>query len=660
MLPNKMKTKFLLLISLLILSGYAQAQDWMKIHRNYSGKDWTIPLQLDKYKQWEFSSDNKKLNAEALLEDFTTRTVPFAIANLDSIEFADELSDEEKGHNKYRPFTMHITTEDCANIVEREVWINCHISIDGKGEYSDYSGTGRIRGRGNSSWEWYDKKPYKFKLDEKSKLLGLDKAKNWNLLANYRDVTDMMNVYAFEAARYMDMPNTNHSRFVEVFLNDDYIGTYQLTEKIEVGKNRVDIDEEEGVMLSFDQDDGPSLSPSATDNFSSSVYGLPMCVKYPEDPDAETVQKAKEDFSVLETAIKSHDFNKVDSLLDIHSFMGILQLHELIYNVEIDAPRSIYMYRDKGGKYVLGPVWDWDAGYDFDWGDMYTGHTFFTDYKELIYGTDPVKGTGASYSINKFWRDMFNDSTFVAKYKEQWADISDSIYLKPWAETYKYVQALTKEGTYDRDSAKWPLTSSSGGGWDWGGWGGWGGQTTTTTFEPSDEIEKMQTWLKNRKSYLDTVIPKYPGGGNTIIPVDPSKDTTIKEPVITQNADGSITVNADISFGAGYSQSYQINLDETMITTALGGSPTSLKGLNTSGSTGSHTAGRTYGAWFDANGDVCNWGSSSHVYIEADDFYTWYYGCHPDSCQEGDTHTVRMQYKYGSKKLIVTVNFTVK
>ena len=639
-----MKKTILSILSVLMLcSQGANAQEWMKIHRNYNDVDWIIPLQLDKYKDWDFSSDHKKLNANTVENsDGLSLVVPYTTTGIDSIEFAYDLTDEEKGHNKYRPFTMHITTEDCANIVEREVWLNCHISIDGKGEYSDYSGTGRIRGRGNSSWEWYDKKPYKFKLDEKSKLLGLEKAKNWNLLANYRDVTDMMNVFAFETARYMGMPNTNHTRFVEVFLNDEYIGTYQLTEKIEVGKNRVNIDETDGVILSIDQDDGPGLSPEATDNFSSSIYGLPMCVKHPDEPDEATVQKAKQDFAELETAIKSRDYEKVDSMLDIPSFIGLLQIHEFLYNVEIDAPRSIYLYRDKDGKYVFGPVWDWDAGYDFDWGDMYTGHTFFSNYKELIYGKDPVNGTGASYSINDFWLDMFNNATFVTNYKEKWASISDSVYLAPWAETQKYIDAMTAEGTYDRDIEKWPLKSSS------GGWGPWGGGSTTT-FTPSEEISKMSTWLQNRKSYLDTIIPNYPAGSDeTIDVVDPSDIEVVATIEKTQSC----------SYSKGYSQSGAIGIDQSEVETALGGAATELVPLNADGSTGTNTAAGTYGAWFDDNGTQ-SWGGGAHVFIESNEMYSWNYGCHPSNCAKGDTHIVTMQYRRGAKAVNVVVTFNL-
>lgn len=634
------KKIFTLLACILICASDVSAQEWLKIHHNYAGMDWSVPFELNKYKQWDFSAGKTFINATAILPDGSEMSVPYSVADIDSIDFAYDLTDEEKGHNKYRPFTMHITTEGYANIVEKEVWLNCHISIDGKGEYSNFSGTGRIRGRGNSTWEWYEKKPYKFKLDEKSKLLGLDKAKNWNLLANWRDVTDLMNVYAFEAARYMGMPNTNHSRFVEVFLNDDYIGTYQLTEKIEVGKNRVNIDETDGVMLSFDQDDGPQLSPYATDNFWSSVFKLPMCVKHPEDPDAATIEKAKADFAELENAIKSHNYNLVESLMDIHSFISILQLHELIYNVEIDAPRSIYMYRDKGGKYVFGPVWDGDAGYDFDWSDMYTGHTFFGNYQKLIYGTDPLKATGANYNINKFWREMFGNKTFVKQYKEAWKAVSDSIYNKCWAETYKYAEAMTAENTYWRDTQRWPLEKISGSWWN----------PTTTTFKPAEEISKMSKWLKNRKKTLDTVIANYPAGTDEVIDItDPDKTKIVK----------ILEVSASCKYTSGYDQSDVISISQSEIENLLGGEPTDLIPLNADGSEGKNTAAGTFGAWFDDKGTQ-EWGSGAHIYIESNDLYIWGYGCHPDNCGKNHTHIVTMQYRRGSKAVNVKVTFTLK
>lgn len=637
-----MENKLIAIIAILAFSVQnVKAQEWMRIHHRYEGVDWSIPLETKKYSQYDFSSDKSLLRAYAILSDSTERLIPFMTANIDSIDFAPELTDEEKGHNKYRPFSMHITTDGYENIVERELWLNCHISIDGKGEYSDFSGTGKIRGRGNSSWSWYDKKPYKFKLDEKSKLLGLEKAKNWNLLANYRDVTDMMNVLAFETARYMGMPNTNHSRFVEVFLNEEYIGTYQLTEKIEVAKNRVEIDEEEGIMLSFDKDDGPELSPYSTDNFYSKVFSLPICVKHPDEPDEETIWNIKEDFAQLENAIKTHNYELADSLMDMSSYIGILQMHELLFNVEIGAPRSMYLYKDKDGKYTFGPIWDWDAAFDFRWDDMLTGHTYFTDYKELVLGTDPVNAIGAYEHINHFFRDLFNSAKFVSQYKEAWNKIKDNIHLVPWEETLKYIEAMKSEGTYTRDTNRWPLITGTSSGW-------WG-TGNTVEFKPSEEISKMSAWLNNRKKYLDNVIANYPAGSDDVIDItDPDKMQIV------------LTINKEqqCKYYKGYAQTGQISINQSEVESALGGAPTELVPLNADDSEGRNTANGIYGAWFDDDG-VQEWANGAHVYIESNYLYNWSYGCHPDNCNPRDSHTVTMQYRRGNKAVNVKVVFFI-
>lgn len=627
-----MKKILLLVQALMCTYVAAEAQDWVNVHTRYYDVPWTFPVAAEQVRQFDINDDSSWLLGRIVRSDGSEIAVPFEMQQLDSISFGYSLADEDKGHDKYKVFTMSITTEDEADIADRETWVNCFFTIDGKGEYSNYSGTGRIRGRGNSSWLYYDKKPYKFKLDTKSKLLGLDKAKNWNLLSNYRDVTDMMNVFAFETAQWMGMPYTNHTRFVEVFLNGEYVGVYQLTEKVEIGKNRVAIDETDGVLLSIDQDDGPSLSPDAGDNFWSEVYRLPLCVKEPENMTEEQKSAVRSDFAVLEKAVQAHDYEAVSQLMDVPSFIGILQLHEYLYNVEIDAPRSLYLFKDKDGKYTFGPVWDWDAAYCFSWSNWTVNHAYFGDYKRLIYGTSPLDGTRASYSINYFFRDMFASKAFVQEYKKAWAERSSQIYERNWAEVEKYVDEMRK-GAYARDIARWPLAVPD---------------SRNQYFDVETELSKMSEWLKNRKSYLDDVIAAYPekvddAGGA------PSVDVK----------DGKIMVKAGVRFASGYSQSYTIKIDADMVRQMLGGDPTSLQPLDTDLTEGVNTAAGTYGAWFDEDGDTNGW-AMGHVYIESDDLYIWRFGCHPDNCYPGDTHTVRMRYGRRGQTLDVEVQFVVE
>ncbi|RPJ55091.1 MAG: hypothetical protein EHM12_12905, partial [Dehalococcoidia bacterium] len=309
----------------------------------------------------------------------------------------------------YEAFEMTIQVEGNASIVSKDPadYLNCSISINGKGVVDSYQGAALIRGRGNSSWLWYDKKPYRIKLNESAAILGLEKNRDWVLLANYRDPTDLMNTFGFEAAEWLGLPYTNHTRYVEVTLNGQYIGLYQLTEQVEQGGNRVNVDEIDGVLLCLDADDGPYYSPDAGDNFWSAVFEVPVCIKYPEVPTADQLYEIRNDFSKLENAIKEHIYDSVAKLLDINSFIDYMILQELVYNVEVDAPRSVFMHKDKDGKYVMGPVWDFDAGFDFDWGTMYTGHNYF-NAQELVLGTDPANHKNG-YRISNFFTQMFRN-----------------------------------------------------------------------------------------------------------------------------------------------------------------------------------------------------------------------------------------------------------
>ena len=70
-------------------------------------------------------------------------------------------------------------TSDPSAII-KEDYADCTVQIDAgmtNGRYESTEAlTGKIRGRGHSTWEW-PKKPYKIKLDDKASLLGMSEAK---------------------------------------------------------------------------------------------------------------------------------------------------------------------------------------------------------------------------------------------------------------------------------------------------------------------------------------------------------------------------------------------------------------------------------------------------------------------------------------------------
>ena len=531
----------------------------------------------------------------------------------------------------YDVFEMVIQVENNAPIVSKEStdYLNCSVTVDGKGILDDYQGTARIRGRGNSSWFWYDKKPYRIKLDESSGILGMKKNRDWVLLSNYRDPTDLMNTFGFEVADWLGLPFTNHTRYVEVTLNGDYIGLYQLTEQVEQGGNRVDIDDINGVLICLDLDDGPSLSPDESDNFWSSVFDMPVCVKYPEDPTIDQIYSIRSDFGKLEQAINLYDYDSVAALLDIPSFIDYLIVQELVYNVEIDAPRSVFMFKDVGGKYFMGPVWDFDAGFDFDWSTMYTGHNYF-NAQELVLGTDPVNHT-RGYRIPGFFTQMFRNNQFVQEYKARWNEVKDSIFEHAWSEMEEYI--LNIQGALQRDFDRWPIDKN---------------YTT--------ETNRMKNWLSDRVTYLTTVINNYPSGTVATTKVDC----------------GTMTCDVTMSYSLGYGQIVTVNVDESSLLTNLGitheqlyGSDLKIVPLKTDGTEGMNNTNGVYGGWFEADNNPGYW-ANGHVYIEVfDNMTVWNCGLRAEDgyCSVGEQHNVSMQYQYtqGSetKTVIVVVNFTI-
>lgn len=372
---------------------------------------------------------------------------------------------------------MAITSKDKAD------YRGCMIKIESDTAVWNYEGRGRIRGRGNSTWEWYPKKPYRLKLDEKAEILGLAADKDWVLLANYRDPTHLMNTFVFGMGEGLGIPYPNHTRYVELTVNGDYKGLYQLTEQVEQGKNRVNIDKNEGLLIALDVDDGPGESPGAGDNFWSKIYRMPVCVKSGND------DAAREELSTLESVIQSHDYDALAKMMNIPVMIDYLLIQEFIYNVEVAAPRSIFIHKDagEGAKWTYGPLWDFDAGFDFDWGQMTTGHQFFSDYRETVLGTDPARHVSNYTYTSSFFTDMWKNRQFVSEVKARWKQIRPRIMAEFWPEAKKYAEACAE--AMERDAQRWPIDK-----------------------QYQTEINRMEKWLNSRTIYMDNIVSGYPAG----------------------------------------------------------------------------------------------------------------------------------------------------
>ena len=615
---------------LCLLASGAMAQQWMHVHEQEYSTPWTLPLMVDSIEDMQVDEEQKTLRA-AMHDGFV---VPLQIDHIDSISFEEIIEAEEK--NKYQVFQLFIYTENGQSITSNEEYIPCYVAINGGDSYASRWQRAGIRGRGNSTWEWYEKKPYRIRFDNKQKVLGIDKARSWVLLANYRDVTDMMNTYVFELGHMMGLPFTNHSRYVEVLLNGEYIGIYQLTEQVQQGKNRVEISDDRGILLSLDKDDGPELDRNSKRNFWSSVYSLPVAVKYPDEEDLtkERLDSIRNVFGELEEAIQNKNFARASELMDMESFARYILIQEFVYNVEIDAPRSIFLHKDGDGRWVMGPLWDFDAGYDFDWADMYTGHNYFESYTETVMGTNPYQRNGNYHNMPAFFTDLFGTKEFVELYKQTWRQYADSIVTRPLQEVENYVSHLL-QGAIGRETTRWPIRRKAFG----------------------TEYKKLKTWLQNRAEFMGQLIEN--------IPV-PEDVVPIEDEVLC----GTIDVNTTMQWDDGYSQNVKVEVPRNKVLQLLEIAPEDFKEynltlvpLNTDGTPGPNNTNGTYGGWFNGDGNPRVW-NGGHVYIEVyNDLFNWECGVRNDTCYDSE-HTVNMQYRYqvGTtlKEVNVRVHFTIQ
>ena len=112
---------------------------------------------------------------------------------------------------------VYINTEEKKPIESKEEYVKGTIRVvsNNVNGIPDFESSMNIKGRGNTTWGM-PKKPYKIKFDSKVSLLGEPEDKEWVLLANYADKTQLRNEMAFFLGEISSLEYTPRTHFVEV------------------------------------------------------------------------------------------------------------------------------------------------------------------------------------------------------------------------------------------------------------------------------------------------------------------------------------------------------------------------------------------------------------------------------------------------------------
>ena len=370
-----------------------------------------------------------------------------------------ELVFESSGDNKKRRRViiydlpvMIINTPNGKPIVSKSVRTEgCSIMIvDDTGIIQDL-GTAGIRGRGNSSW-LQPKKPYNIKLDKAHEILGLKPSKHWVLLANaYYDRTQLHNAVAYEMARLTDYKWVQNGVFVELILNGKHQGLYYLCEKIGIEKGKIEIDEitpsdtigdslTGGYLLescNSTSKDGIFLLTDYINKTGSKLdYILSWELKFPDkNVQKQQIDYVRETLNHVESLIVNLDSlstGKYRDYFDIESAINWWLIQETTQNEEMSRSKNLFMYKERNGKFVVGPPWDFDA---WTFGLIGTRRFFFTR--------------------NAFYIPyLVQDPVFLERAREKWSN-----YKEVWLNNIgKYIENQFEliHRSAERNEKMWP------------------------------------------------------------------------------------------------------------------------------------------------------------------------------------------------------------
>lgn len=353
----------------------------------------------------------------------------------------------KSGIEEYELPVFSIWTKDNTPITSKEEYVDATMHITNAEEYNEKGLTLGIRGRGNYSWSGTEKKSYRIKFDNKYQPLGQGNGpcKSWTLLAVHCDKSLLRNDGAFYFGRHLsNLGFISSSSFVELMLNGEYQGVYELCDQMQVNKYRVAIDDS-----GEDEDIGylVELDKNASEDVVTLTSGLTFEIKsdYMNESQVEFITDY---LNQCETAIKGGDQTTIESLIDIDSAVDAYLVEELFKNLDVGWG-SFYYTKPKGGKLSFGPVWDFDlsaGNADSDYNE-----SSFRSYKYTYVGNKKY----SKYMQQHTWYlSLRKQEWFNNLIKERWFEIVDIA-----SDTVTHINEMKESyiNSFNRNFERWDI-----------------------------------------------------------------------------------------------------------------------------------------------------------------------------------------------------------
>ena len=333
---------------------------------------------------------------------------------------------------------------------------------------ADSSYTAKIKWRGGTTnAEGKHKRNYNIKFEKDVKLFDMRSDNNWMLDAGQPDVFRLRNRIAMDIWNdmahkpyYADLEpkarNGVKGRVVEVFLNNEYRGIYNLSEKLDRKQMKLMkvnplTSEIHGVLYKGISWNYTIMSDSIYqyDNHSETLYGYK--VKYPDLNDNDTTDWKPLVDAINHNLILSYDdleFEKqVSDWFDIPVLIDYSIFVSSINALDNNGKNTFWAVYDKSVNHqlTLAP-WDLDCTFGQRWGSLMADAALPNNLVDVT--------IGVLYTFYRTNALQFNDRLNL-RYKElrQEGNVlsTDSLISR----VTKYYQTLKKSGAAQRETAKW-------------------------------------------------------------------------------------------------------------------------------------------------------------------------------------------------------------
>ena len=358
-----------------------------------------------------------------------------------------------------------------------------------------------FQGRGNFTWS-LPKKGYAFELQDglgnevDGAVLGLPPGSDFALYACYTDKTCLRNALVFALGQELGRwsPRT---RFVELYIDDQYLGLYMIWERIRRDSARVDLPKPAASADLGDLTGGYIVRHEGGGKGGGRDFTLTSnrvyTYHFPDVPKITADQAAfvRGAWRLLEDALAADPAGDA-AVIDEASWVDRGIVEELTNNWD-GYVHSIYMTRDAdaaGGRVGMGPLWDFDLA--FGNGNV-TGYNCQTD----TWAYQIVRGYPDD--VPSYWLDLYDDAGFLEAWKCRWQALRAGPLALSTFEDRIATWVTFTAAARARDQARWPTIGAP--------------IFPNCTTEPSydAEVTWLRDWIAARLAWLDAQADSLPG-----------------------------------------------------------------------------------------------------------------------------------------------------